>query len=152
MTKTKFSISLLLCLAMLFSCSPKDDIRGIFVDKTWKMSNINSCSGLKDDGKPTLTEAEVDQAIVSGHFQILFKDGTFTGRATNATFSGNWSANDKDNTFNVNITKMEGTEATALGNRFINLFKNGKYYMGDYLALKIFDGDQKEYILFRPQN
>lgn len=152
MIKTKITALLIVCLTTILSCSPKDDIRGIFVDKTWKLSNINSCKGLKDDGKPTLTEQEVDQAIVSGHFQILFKDGTFSGRATNATFTGNWSANDKDNTFNVTITKMEGTESTDLGNRFINLFRNGKYYMGDYLALKIFDADQKEYLLFRPLN
>lgn len=153
MTKTNIFTFAIICITMLlFSCAPKDDIRGIFVEKTWKMSNINSCKGLKDDGKPTLTEEEVNQAIVNGHFQILFKDGTFSGRATNATFSGKWSANNKDNTFNVTITNMEGTEATALGNRFISLFSNAKYYMGDYLALKLFDDDQKEYILFRPLN
>lgn len=143
---------LAVCMTVLLSCAPEDDIRGIFIDKTWKMSNINSCQGLKDDGKPTLTEKEVDQAVVSGHFQILFKDGTFSGRATNATFSGKWSANDKDNTFSIVITDMEGTEKTALGNRFISLLSNARYYMGDYLSLKLFDGDQKEYLLFRPVN
>lgn len=149
--KIKNILYVIISLIINVSCAPKDDIRGIFVDKTWKMSNICECKNMKDDGKPTLSQEEVD-FVNSNYFTITFKESTFTGRASNATFSGTWSAQDKNNSFSIYIDKINGTENSAIGLQFISLLQNSKFYVGDYLALKLYNGECNKYLLFRPSN
>ena len=54
----QLTIYIMICIAALcfHSCSPEDDINGIFVGKTWKLSNI--CN---DKDAPLLSQDDVDQ-------------------------------------------------------------------------------------------
>lgn len=128
------------------SCSPEDDIRGIFVGKTWKLSNI--CN---DKDAPLLSQDDVDQVNVGGRFVITFNDGTFTARATTMEIEGRWEAVNDGNAFAVTITKTDGTESTALGNRFIEMLRGSSYYQADYNTLQLYNEGRTEYLLFRPQ-
>lgn len=149
MKQFKLYFTLLSFLALIHACAPQDDLNGIFTNKSWKMTNIFKCKNLNDDGTPQLTQEELIQAKEKGHFNIFFEEKTFKGTATNATFSGIWEASDKNNTFSTQITNVSGTEKSELGKRFINFISNGRYYLGDYMSLKIFDEKKGEYILFR---
>lgn len=149
MKKLQFYIIIFCTLAIVQNCAPKDDVNGIFTGKSWKMTNIFKCRNLNDDGTPLLTQEELIQAKEKGHFQVFFEEKTFSGIATNAKFSGIWEANNKDNSFNVKITQINENEKTELGKRFINFISSSKYYLGDYMSLKIFDDKKGEYILFR---
>lgn len=143
--------SLLLMTVLLCCCKVEDDIQGIFVGKTWKLSNF--CSAGKDwkhDLVPMLTPAQVDEANTEGKFQISFGDGTFSGIGSTATFSGTWRAESDGNTFSVRVTYISGTDQSELGREFISHFTNATYYLGDYNSLKIFYDEKKNFVLFRP--
>ena len=127
------------------SCEPEDDIAGIFVGKTWKLSNI--CN---DKDAPLLSVDEVNQVNVGGHYVITFADGTFSAVATDTHFEGTWSAENDGNTFSINITNTVGTEASSLGNRFITMLRDSRHYEGDYNSLQLYGEDKSEYLLFRP--
>ena len=118
------------------SCEPEDDIAGIFVGKTWKLSNI--CN---DKDAPLLSVDEVNQVNVGGHYVITFAD---------THFEGTWSAENDGNTFSINITNVEGSETSSLGNRFITMLRDSRHYEGDYNSLQLYGEDKSEYLLFRP--
>lgn len=128
------------------SCSPEDDIRGIFVGKTWKLSNI--CN---DKDAPLLSQDDVDHVNAGGCFVITFGESTFTARATTMELEGTWKAVNDGNTFAVTITKTNGTESTALGNRFVEMLRGSRYYQADYNTLQLYNEGKTEYLLFRPQ-
>lgn len=142
------TIYIMICIAALcyHSCSPEDDINGIFVGKTWKLSNI--CN---DKDAPMLSQDDVDQVNVGGRFVITFSESTFTARATTMEVEGTWQAVNDGNAFAVTITKTDGTESTALGNRFIEMLRGSSYYQADYNTLQLYNEGRTEYLLFRPQ-
>ncbi len=142
------TIYIIACIAALcsHSCSPEDDIRGIFVGKTWKLSNI--CN---DKDAPLLSQDDVDHVNAGGCFVITFGESTFTARATTMELEGTWKAVNDGNTFAVTITKTNGTESTALGNRFVEMLRGSRYYQADYNTLQLYNEGKTEYLLFRPQ-
>ncbi len=136
-------MALLLALAAN-SCKPEDDLEGIFVGKTWKMSNI--CTA---DDKPTLSTSEVNAINASSGYTISFTETTFTATATNRQIEGTWEANDKGNTFALTVTSSQGSETSSLGNTFIDMLVSSRYYEGDYFSLKLYDDNKSEYLLLR---
>lgn len=139
------TILTLIMAIVMSSCEPQDDIEGIFVGKTWKLSNI--CN---DKDAPTLDNSQVNTINSSSGFTITFSQNTFTATASSQRLEGTWSADNKGNSFTINITRTEGNESSALGNKFIQMLRNCRYYEGDYYSLKLYDENKSEYLLLRP--
>lgn len=150
-THTRQSAPFALCLLLLslLACDSKNDIDGIFVNQTWKLTNIYKCSGLKDDGKAMFTNKDIaDAAKESDSFQITFAESQAHGKGAGTTFSGTWQANEKNEDFSLHLS-FDGDPTSEVEKKFVTLLQDAEYYVGDYFSLKLFNSGKNEYLLFR---
>lgn len=165
--KLKYILPLLLLLPVLSACNQEDDVIDIFTKKTWKLNFIcNSKGDICIDDYFTNVSAEVKKASMDklrkdGNFTINFTGaeingdvtGTYSGRATSSTISGDWRANGKDNTFTISKQANPNNNEDLLGKVFINALINAYKYEGDTngnLTIYFEDKDRKDkrYLVF----
>ena len=142
--KLKYITLLLLMLPVLSACNQEDDVIDIFTGKRWKLNFIiDAKDKICTDSYFTNVSAEVKEASMKkmadkGNFIIDFTGvevdgeviGTYSGRATNTTISGNWQANGKNNSFSTDQGGPSGNE-DLLGKVFINGLATAYKYEGD---------------------
>jgi len=158
--KLKYIALLLLMLPVFSACNQEDDVIDIFTGKRWKLNFIvDSKNKNCIDSYFTGVSAEVKQASMDkmenlGNFVIDFTGvevdgeaiGTYSGRATNTTISGNWQANGKSNAFSTDQGDPSNNE-DLLGKVFIKAFKTAYKYEGDTagnLTIYFEDEDRKD--------
>lgn len=147
-----YILTVVLLSAAATGCTPENDIEGIFVGRTWKLSYFCTVDGddWKHDVKPLMTQEEMKSVNTAGKYQITFHDGTFSGIAYDTTFSGRWEAEGDSYDFKLTITESSGQEQDETGRKFLDSLKKARYYLGDYNSVKIFYDEKKNFLLFRP--
>lgn len=139
------------------SCNDEDDIKAIFVGKTWKLSNYYTTTNWKDDDdrKPVYTFPEGKDALeainTAGKYVITFSEKTFAAQGGDNNFSGTWEADGKKNTLVFHITSST-SPSSKLSKDFFEAVKNAGYYRGDANIIKIYAEDQKSYMQFYSLN
>lgn len=147
------------------SCNQEDDVIDIFTGKTWYMTYIAA------DGQNRMfdfwqgNEAARMQSIATlkgDNYTLVFQGtdlantvgGTFDGRATSATVSGDWNANGESRDLKIAIKNGGGADRDQyLGTAFMHGLKNAIRYGGDNKNLYIYykDGASTKFISFAPQ-
>ena len=147
-----------LFLTLLFafslgSCNKEDDIMATFANgQTWHWSGSYDTPNWKDNNKstPTLDRAAIQEINSKQEMYIIqfSNDGTVTGRGSDFTFNGTWSANGKDQSFHINLRSNKtpsGLDAT-----FYQEIVNAQFYRGDSQLIRLFNGTKNHYIQFYP--
>ncbi|KAA6346627.1 hypothetical protein EZS27_005872 [termite gut metagenome] len=155
--------------ALLFpffvGCNQTDDLKGIFMGKTWKLTEIRYDNGsLCRDYWVTASGGFDQEAFDSSYkqkdarecFTLILSgvesdgkaSGQYVGRATNVALSGNWSAGGESRTFQTSNQSVE-TDKDVLGRAFANAIKNAEFYSGDYNNLTIYfkESQVRKYLL-----
>jgi hypothetical protein len=156
-------------LALFFSffvgCNQTDDLKGILIGKTWKLTEIRYDNGSLCRDYWAIASGGFDQEAfdvsykqkaVRECFTLIFSgvdsggkaSGQYMGKATNATLSGNWSADGKSRAFQTSYQSAE-MDKDVLGKAFANAIKNAEFYSGDYNNLTVYfkEGQVKKYLL-----
>lgn len=157
--KSAFLICLI--ISLLWACDSKDDTSGIFTGKTWKMTGIYQKKDVERVYKgywdnEASYQASIEKLKVPTNFTINFEgmeledavSGKYNGRATSTNFSGNWTANSKNQGFST--SNQTGSDNDILGRAFLNGLKDAYKYDGDYFNLRIHFklGNEEMFILF----
>lgn len=152
--KFKYIVLLLIAIPFLGACNNEDDIRAIFVGKSWHLSNFYTTNDWKDSnaGKPVYRPGSegliaINKPENKDKLIINFQETTFTGKGLDSEFSGTWTADGKKNTLNMTITKG-GNSSDKISADFINGIKAVAFYRGDINELRIFPENKKSYMLF----
>ncbi|MCR5312303.1 MAG: DUF4847 family protein [Bacteroidaceae bacterium] len=128
---------LLLCI----SCSTEDDLDDLFVGKTWYMT------GATINGN--VMNSDIKNLYSSGEsaYYIFFSTNTFQAvLSNNKSFSGTWTADGKEKTIQLTISKG----ASNMGSYDTNLYsiiKKITSYKGDANAMILMQ-DENNYIRF----
>lgn len=140
--KIALNISLVLLLLLSFtSCSQEDDIKEIFVGKTWYMNGgvINGMK-LNSEIKNFYTDAG------EGAYYISFSTDTFQGvLSSGVTFAGTWSADGKNQSIKFNVTQKPNT-TLLFDKQIYNIISEPSSYSSgaDFMHLSK-DGDNTVY-------
>jgi hypothetical protein len=154
-----------LFFSFFVGCNQTDDLKGIFMGKTWKLTEIRYDNGEVCKDYWVTASGGFDQGAFDGSYkQKAVRDcftlilsgmendgkasGQYTGRATSVALSGNWSADGESRTFQTSSQSME-IDRDVLGRAFANAIKNAEFYSGDYDNLTIYfkEGQVRKYLL-----
>ncbi|KAA6323112.1 hypothetical protein EZS27_027417 [termite gut metagenome] len=161
--------SYLSVFALFFSffvgCNQTDDLKGIFMGKTWKLTEICYDNGdLCKDYWVTASGGFDQEAFAISYKQKAVKEcftlilsgmendgkvsGQYRGRAATVELSGNWSADGQSRAFRTSYQSAE-MDKDVLGRAFVNAIKNAEFYSGDYDNLTIYfkEGQVRKYLL-----
>jgi hypothetical protein len=163
----RFAYLWVFALFFLFfaGCNQTDDLKRIFIGKTWKLTEIRYDNGdLCKDYWMTASggfdqeafEVSYKQKAVRESFTLILSgveskgkaSGQYVGRAANVALSGNWFADGESRAFQTFYQSME-TDKDVLGRAFANAIKNAEFYRGDYDNLTIYfkEGQRRKYLL-----
>ena len=144
--KILVKLSFLCLLLPLFSgCNEEDDIEGIFIDKTWYVTDL-----FKADGKTSMLEGEERTKFDNNreNYRIVFTPETFNARAGDCVFSGKWSVDGKKQT--IRFLMDAGTSGTdVISKELIRMLEEAVRYEGSYTYLRIWT-EANTSILFSP--
>ncbi len=162
-----YILSFLIALPILSSCDNEDDLVGIFIGKTWILTDImqgttsyfvwntESTEEEKAESKELLGTGENYWIAFAGSVADGTISGTYTGKAVSTVgFSNvNWSATQKKK-FYSDLYKFEINESEPLAKEFIYGLENADSYQGDYNNLSIYyTREGKKYsLLLRVRN
>lgn len=155
---------LLLLLPMFSGCNDSDDLAGIFIGKTWKLTYITKVNGNK-----WYKFADVD----GGNYEKYFNGSyvftlTFNGEETDNTIkgtfvgagsveaSGTWNANGKNQEFRMNVSAATATDSKdKLAAKIIEGMKNATSYEGSdsrnlFLRYQTDNGKENLCLVFAP--
>jgi hypothetical protein len=154
-----------LFFSFFVGCNQNDDLKGIFMGKTWKLTEIRYDNGdLCKDYWVTASggfdqeafDISYRQKAVRECFTLIFSGvesngkarGQYVGKATSVALLGNWSANGESRTFQTSYQNMEA-DKDVLGKAFANAIKNAEFYSGDYDNLTIYfkEGQMRKSLL-----
>ncbi|KAA6331873.1 hypothetical protein EZS27_019567 [termite gut metagenome] len=154
-----------LFFSLFVSCNQTDDLKGIFMGKTWKLTEIRYDNGdLCKDYWVTVSggfdresfDISYKQKAVRECFTLIFSgvdsggkaSGQYKGRATNVDLSGNWSVDSESRAFQTSYQNAE-MDKDVLGRAFANAIKNAEFYSGDYDNLTVYfkEGQVRKYLL-----
>jgi hypothetical protein len=154
-----------LFFSFVVGCSQTDDLKGIFMGKTWKLTEIRYDNGdLCTDYWVTASggfdqeafDISYKQKAVRECFTLILSgvesgkkvSGQYVGKATNAALLGIWSANSESKAFQTFDRSVE-TDKDVLGKAFAHAIKNAEFYSGDYNNLTIYfkEGQRKKFLL-----
>jgi len=159
--KLKYILPLFILLPVLSACNQEDDVIEIFTGKTWKLNFISNSKGNNcieeyfTNVSSEVRDASMEKMSKKENFTINFTAievdgeavGTYLGRATNSTISGDWQANGKKNTFIITKQANPNNNEDLLGKVFINALITAYKYEGDTagnLTIYFEDKDRKE--------
>ncbi len=127
MIKTRIILSLLLLSVTLASCDSGDDLREIFLNRTWSLSFFKEGT--------RITSPSGNSA-----YTLKFYDTTFAFTTTNGTtITGEWQADNKERTFSCSKVRVSNGSIAgdSIATKAEKFFKNARYYEGDSNFLKI---------------
>ncbi|KAA6330707.1 hypothetical protein EZS27_020622 [termite gut metagenome] len=131
-----------LFFSFFVGCNQTDDLKGIFMGKTWKLTEICYDNGDLCKDYCVIASGGFDQEafdisykqkaarecfilILSGVESGEKASGQYMRRATNVVFSGNWSVDGKSRAFQTSYQSAE-TDKDVLGRAFVNAIKNAE--------------------------
>lgn len=141
----KFTL-LCLLLPLFYGCNEEDDIDGIFIGKTWYVTNL-----LKANSNNTLLEENDWNTLANNRskYLISFSNETFHAQAGDYTFEGKWSVDGKKQAIHFIINdNIVGTD--VISREFIKILKEASTYKGTYTYLRIYT-EAKTSVLFHQQ-
>lgn len=164
MKKGVYILLFALMIPFLQSCDEEDDVIGIFTGKEWKLSGI-----FYDNGKPcyeywssaanpaTAAESDYSRLLTKKEYFTLkftgaesdgIASGNFTGKASNANLSGDWSVTSGSR--ELRMKRQTGSDNEILGRAFLSGINNSYKYSGDYNNLYIYfkEGASERYLAF----
>lgn len=136
---------LCLLLPLFAGCNEEDDIKGIFVDKTWYVTDL-----FKADGKTSMLEGEERIKFDNNreNYRIVFTPETFSARAGDCVFSGKWNADGKKQT--IHFSMDAGTSGTdVISKELIRMLEESVRYEGSYIYLRVYT-EANTSVLFSP--
>lgn len=143
----------LMPLLLLGGCSQEDDIEAIFSGgQTWHWSATYTTDNWKDDNRATdVLSREQKKEITKSNDKYVVKfdkNGTVQGAGGAFTFTGQWSADGKDQTFRITI-QSNSQSLSTLDQLFYDDLRAAQYYRGDSKSyIKLFNGSKKRFIQF----
>lgn len=134
--KTKILVLLLAILPILSGCNNTENLKGLIVGKTWRLS----CFMYNDDLITRYPNADDISKNNPNSFYLNFNENnTFNGKAINCSFSGTWSGDGKTNDFSINITNSAGSDdSQIIAADFIKAVKAAYSYKGDDNIISIY--------------
>lgn len=153
-----------LFVPVLSACEQEDDVIDIFTGKTWYMTYIavEGQNKMYDFWQGDQDAREKSFETIKGdNYTLTFEGanvndvarGTFSGKATNATISGEWDADGDNRKLNIVVQKSGTDTDKYLGKAFIDGLKSAFKYGGDNKNLYIYykEGQTVKFISFAPQ-
>lgn len=135
--RTRILLFLLVLLPVLGGCNDSEDVKQLIVDKNWRLGNF-----YYKNQNPILDRYpnanEIFEANPNGFIIIFNENNTFSGKAINSSFSGNWTGNGKTNDFSMVITSTTGSDNTQIALDFIKAIKGAYSYKADENMLTIY--------------
>jgi hypothetical protein len=134
--KKRILFLLLTVLPFISGCNNTENVKGLIVGKTWRLSSFY----YKDGGIISYPNAKEILENNPDGFYLKFNDNnTFNGKAINCSFSGTWNGNGKTNDFSMTITNTAGSDASqTIAVDFINAVKGAYSYKADENILTIY--------------
>ena len=133
--ETLLKLSLCCLMLSLFAgCNNEDDINGIFIERTWYVTNL-----FEADGKTPALDEEQHKEILNnpGNYRIAFTPETFNAQAGDCVFSGQWSVDGKNQS--IRFTMDTGTSGTdPISIMLIKVLEDAVRYEGSYTFLRIY--------------
>jgi hypothetical protein len=131
----KLCVLCLLC-ALCASCKKEDDIQALFEGKTWYITN-GYIQGRQLAGDDIRSLCASPQA-----YQISFSTSSFVATLTDGnTFTGQWKADGKNQTFTLNIRQEPSKFNTLLEENIYHTLKKTIRYEGDINIMKFHTND-----------
>lgn len=149
--KARLFVATLFCMLALGACNDEDDVIEIFTGKTWKLTYLGSTDDWEDLSSGVNKNDYHEEKRAPMSYTVIFYDGSvrITG-AENTVWTGTWTADGKNNTFHINITKKQGEGTTANEKTFLEQVSGACYYRGDAVLLRLFDSDRYDFVQFSP--
>lgn len=143
---TLFRLSLVcLLLPLLAGCNDEDDISGIFVERTWYVTELYNADGRTS----SLDEAQHQQlGYRRDAYRISFTPETFNAQAGSTTLTGTWTVDGSNQTIRFHFDRPV-TGEDAISRIMIKYLEEAVRYEGSYIYLRIYT-EAGTSILFSP--
>ena len=133
-----------LLLPLFCGCNEEDDIKGIFIERTWYVTSFLSADSMPEDIN------DLQLANNRNSYRIAFTPETFNAQAGNCEFSGRWTVDGKNQS--IRFTMNPGTAGTDdLSRALIDRLEKAVRYDGSYNYLRIYT-EAGNSVLFSPGN